>query len=306
MEKNDVTAIAQQFGLTPEVVEASEKDGTLGQRIKDSLSKKVIYDPEKFDEFKTNYKKETENAYFQQLVENAKKGDIPTDLYAPIKGSSYQQKERDLSKKYEITDYNGLDDLIEKAIKKSSGTPKTNHDLEQRIKDLETANTSLKKEAESASEKAMNEFKSSFVTEKMQTLLNNVPFDFSDVKADELPAKRMKTQNLLKGVFTSEYSLDYLNENGNKIFVVKDKNGEIKKTKDTLKPVDPMDLLIEQAKEYNLKLTSPDGGGQGGSSSQTQGSFTNHETYLQYLKANNIREMSKEAVDIWAKSGLKE
>ena len=41
MKENDVEAISTQFGITKEIVEASEKDGTLGTRIQDALKSKV-------------------------------------------------------------------------------------------------------------------------------------------------------------------------------------------------------------------------------------------------------------------------
>ena len=70
MKENDVAQISEQFGLTPEIVEASANDGTLGQQIKDALKDQVVYKSQsEFDAFKANHAKEVTNSYYSDLVE---------------------------------------------------------------------------------------------------------------------------------------------------------------------------------------------------------------------------------------------
>ena len=40
MQEKDVTQISELFGIPKDIVEASEKDGSLSARIQDSLAKK--------------------------------------------------------------------------------------------------------------------------------------------------------------------------------------------------------------------------------------------------------------------------
>jgi hypothetical protein len=301
MTKEDVAGIAQLFELKEEIVEGSVKDGTLSTRIKDALAGKVVYAKDEFDKFKKNLAAEANETYFNDLVEKSRKGDIPAELYKNVKGQSLQQKERELSRKYEVSDYSGLDDLIEKAIGKTTANGKQ-PELEQQIKDLKEANKKLLSDKENAIKDVEAQYRSKALDRDKRDFLSRVPFDLSDKKAEEVEAARQKIQNLLLGVFDADYRLDY-DEKG-KVVVV-DKENKIKKNQATLEPVDPSSVMAELAKEYGLKLISPDRGGQGGQSSRSSGqSFTDINTYLEYCKANNLEPGSKEATKLINKDML--
>jgi hypothetical protein len=296
MKDNDVASIVEQFGLTKEIVEASEKDGTLGTRIKDSLSGKVIYDKAGFEVFKKNHAAEVTNTYFSDLVEKAKKGDLPTDLYTPIKGAAYQQLERDFSKEFDVAEFKDVHDLVKQAVKKSTANGKPQTELEKQVNDLKAANLLLKSEKENAVLTVQNEYKGKFLNSEMSGVLEQIPFDFTDVKADELAGKKQKTQTLLKSVFSSEYKLDTDAQNRTVVL----KGTDVLKNSATLEPLPLKDVLINLAKEYNLKLTSPDNGGQGGKSSgQSTGSkFATDKEFYDYCTANKIDVTSPEAMQL--------
>jgi hypothetical protein len=301
MIDKDVTEISQLFSIEKEIVEASEKDGTLSQRIKDSLAKKKIYSPDEFDKFKSNYAKEVQDTYFNELVEKTRKGDAPNELHKVVKGAVLQQKEREYSQKYGITEYDGFDDLVEKAIRKTTATG-NKAETEQLIKDLKAANVKLLEEKDNAVKEVEQRFKNQSIERDKRDLISRVPFDFSDKKSDEIENAKTKTQNILKSVFDQEYILDYDEKNR---LVVKDKEGKIKKNQATLEPVDPSNVLVELAKDYNLKLTSPDRGGQGGQSSRNSGpAFSNYDEYVTYCKANGKDIYDKEMMKLWKASGL--
>lgn len=302
MKDNDVALISEQFGLTKEVVEASITDGTLGQRIKDSLGSKVVYSKDDFDAYTKNLKAQTTNEYFNDLVEKAKKGEVPQDIYNPVKGAAYQQLEREVSKKVGITEFNGISDLIDKIIT-SAKTSKGDPDTEKIINELKLANTTLLKEKEDAIKTVTNDFNQRFINKEKSALLNAVPFDFSNVKADELEKSKTKTQTLLKSVFDAEYELKY---NDNNVLIVADKQGKVLTNPATLEPIPAKDVLINLAKEYNLKLTSPDSGGQGGqSSASSNAAFTDAESFYAYCRANNLDPHSREGLELLKKSGVK-
>ena len=301
MKDNDVSLISEKFGIEKEIVEAAAEEGTLGQRIMDATKDQIVYKKDDFEIFKTNLKAETVNSYYAELVEKAKKADIPQELYAPIKGAAYQQLERDISKKTDITDYKDVSDLIDKVIT-SAKTKGVNPDAEKVINDLKQANLALKEEKENAVKLVTDEFNNKFLNKEKQSLLNSIPFDFTDVKQDELENKRSKTQTLLKSVFDAEYKLGYNDKNS---VIVMDKEGKVLTNPATLEPLPAQDVLVNLAKEYNLKLTSPDSGGQGGTSSaQSSAAFTDRETFFAYCKANGINPMEKEGIDLWRKAGI--
>ena len=299
MKDNDVAQISEQFGLTKEIVEASVTDGTLGTRIKDSLSKKVIYDPDKFEAFKKNHAAEVVNSYYNDLVEKAKKGDVPQDLYVPIKGATLQQKEREWSKKFNVETYKDIDDLIEQVVK-TSANGKTKPEIEQQINELKNANLKLKEEKENAVKLVQDEYKGKFLNNEMSITLDQIPFDFTDAKADEIATKKQKVQTILKSVFNQEYKLD-TDSQGRTIVL---KGSDVLKNNATLEPLPVKDVLISLAKEFNLKLTSPDIGGQGGTGSRNSSDAKlSPEEFRAYCTANNIPNGSAESMKIWKERG---
>jgi len=302
MNENDVASIAEQFGLDKEIVEASAKDGTLSQRIKDAMNEKVVYNKNEFETFQTNLKAKTEESYFAQLVENAKKGDLPQDLYAPVKGAAYEQLERDLAKKYEVNDYRDVQDLIEKAVKKSSANVKGGEDFERQLDELKQANLRLEEEKKNALQEVEQKYKLQAIDKEKSSLLNSVPFDFSGLKSEEVDSVKKKTQTMLKSVFDTTYELDY-NDKG--ALVVRKKDGEVLVNNATLDPVPASDVMVNLAKEYNLKLASPDSGGQGGRSSAGSGkSYASVEEFEADMAAKGISSTDPAYIKHYKASGL--
>ena len=300
MKENDVASLAEQFGLTKEIVEASISDGTLGQRIKDSMKDKHIYTEETLSALKQNLSAEATTSYFNDLVSKAKQGDVPHDLYAPIKGAAYQQLEKDLSKKYEIGEYENVTDLVEKIVK-SSANGNVNEELERQLNALKQTNLDLVKEKEEAVTKIEAEYRTKELNRAKSELLNAVPFDFSGVKSDEVAQAKERTQTLLKSVFDSNHELTY-NDAG-KLVVLKD--GEVLKSTATHDPLEAKDVLINLAKEFNLKLTSPDNGGQGGKSSGTNtGQYESVEAFEKDMESKGIKTTDPKYYEHYKNSGL--
>lgn len=303
MIENDVTAISQLFGLDKAIVEASDKEGTLSVRIADVLKKNYINN-DTFNTFKGNHKTEVETSYFNDLVEKAKKQDIPQDIYKPVKGAVLQQIEREISKKYGVTDFQNFDDLIEKVSKKTSANGQTIPEYETKINELKTANLKLKQEADEAIKTVETRYRTQAIDREKVDFVNKVPHDFSGFKAEELENARLKTKNILKSVFDGDgYKLDYDDKNR---LVVIDPKGLVMKSTATLDPVNPLDVFIDLAKQYGQKLTSPDKGGQGGKSSeQSSTMFADVDAFTAYCESKNINPLSKEGLDLLKLSGLK-
>ena len=300
MKDNDVASIAKQFNLDKEIVEASVEDGTLSQRIADTMKGKKVYTDEEFNSFKTNFQSEVINTYFNDLVEKAKKGDLPQDLYKPVKGAAYQQLERELSEAYGVKEFQDVKDLVEKAVKSSANTSGGDEELKRQIDALKQANLSLKQEKENAVNEVETKYKKDALTREQKTLLDSIPFDFSGFKSDELEAAKERQQTLLKGVFDQSYSLDYINGQ-----VVVKRGEEIVKNEATLDPVPASNVFVNLAKEYNLKLKSPDTGGQGGTSSRNSaGQYGSIEDFYADMKSKGIEQSDPKFVEAWKESGL--
>ena len=302
MKDNDVASIQEQFGLTKEIVEASELDGTLGQCIKDSMKDKTVYTPETLEAFKRNHAADVTTKYFSDLVDKAKKGDVPTELYAPIKGAAYQQLERDLGKKHSVNEYSDVNDLIDKIIK-SSANGDINEELQRTIDELKGANVTLLEEKEGAVKSVRDEYMSKALTRDKGDLLKTIPFDYTGVKSDELSKVKQNTETILQSVFDREHTLTY--DDKNRLVVMK--GDEVLKNQATFDPLDPKDVFLSLAKEYNIKLASPDNGGQGGNSSEGSNSaFTNADTFTKWCTEKGISPLSAEGLKAWKESGLKE
>jgi hypothetical protein len=295
MIEQDVTQLSGLLKIDKDIIVASEKDGTLSTRISDAL-KKNFTDNSNLETFKKNFRDQARLEYFSELVDGAKKGDIPQELYKPVKGSALQQKEREISKAYNITDFSGFDDLIEKVSKVKTTATGNDSELVKKIEDLKAANLALKQDKENAVKDVESKFKSQFLSKEKLDLISKVPFDFSDVKAEELNNKRQKTWNILESVFDKEFKLDY--DDKQRLVVLK--NGEVIKNPATLDPKPVSDVMVELAKDYNLKLSSPEKGGQGGSSSSQSGTtFADYEAFESYCKGRQISPTSSEAVKLW-------
>ena len=263
---------------------------------------KIVYKSEDdFNDFKKNYAAEVENKYFSDLVELAKKGDLPQDLYKPVKGSAYQQLERELSKKYGVPEYRDVFDLVDKLKQKPPASG--NEDLLNQIKQLQDINETLQKEKDNAVTEVEKKYKQRMIDEKKTAYLSQVPFDFTDVKEDELDNRREKTQNILLSVFNSMYNLD-MDESGS--FIVRDKEGKVIQNTATLKPIPATDVFLNLAKDYNIKLKSPDTGGQGGRSSgkQTQGLYATVEEFEEAMQKAGIKTSDPKYIEEYRKSGL--
>lgn len=300
MKENDVEFIATQFGIQKDIVEASVNDGTLSARLKDSLAGKKIYTADEFETFKKNHAIEVTTSYYNELVEKAKKGDVPQDLYKPIKGASYQQLERDLAKEHDISEYKDIKDLLGKVVSKSASNK--DPDLTKKIEDLKTANIKLQEEKENAVKGIEEKYKLKAIDREKLDTLTKVPFDFSDAKAEDLEKVTQKTRTLLKSVFDAEYKMDF-DDKGNPVVI--DREGNVKKNGATLEPVSAYEVMVDLAKEYNLKLQSSDKGGQGGKSSQGDSAlFGDAEAYTKYCESKGLNPYSKEALELFRKSGL--
>lgn len=302
MEKNDVAQISEQFGLAPEIVEASVKDGTLGTRIKDSLSKKIIYDTDKFEAFKKNHAAEVVNTYYSELVEKSKKGDLPQDIYTNVKGAAYQQKERELSKKFGIENYKDIDDLVEQAVK-TSANGKQHPELEKQINELKAQNLKLLEEKTNAVKTVEQEYKNKFLNTEMNSVLNQFPLDLSDVKAEDLANVKEKRLTMLRSVFNNEYKVDTDSQNRTVVL----KGADVLKNQATLEPLPLNDVFKNLADIFGIKTISPDSGGQGGkSSAQSTGTqFKSAEEFYEYCKVNNIDVTSQQAMKLIKDAGWK-
>jgi hypothetical protein len=308
MANEDVTLISGLFNIEPEIVEASIKDGALGARIVDSLTKKNLFDAKSkkildIESFKQNFKADVTNSYFNELVEQSKKGDVPQELFKNIKGAALQQKEKEFAKKYEITEYSNLDDLVDKVASKTTANGKPIPEYEKKIHDLQEINLKLVKEKDEALNTVETKYKSLALDREKQDAFRQIPINLTKFKETEVEEAKKRIQKVVLSVFENDYALDFDEKQRP---VVKDKAGVIQKNLATLEPLSVSEVMTNVAKYSGIDLRSPDTGGQGDQSSRSsESSFTNYEEFFLWCKSKNIDQYSKEALSAWKKAGIK-
>ena len=297
MEDKDVTQLSELLGLDKEVVEGSVKDGTLGERIQDWKSSRKIYASDDFEKFTSNLKTSTKDEYFNELVDLAKRGEMPTELYKPIKGSALEMFEKDLSKKYNVADYSNATDLVEKIVKSKSNATDNQQvqELEQKIVELQSANKDLLRAKEEADKTWETKYKSDNISRELSQAISGLPLDFSDKSDDEVDKVRNSTHTILRSVFDTTYETDIVDGK----VIVKDKDGNVLKDKATLDPLGLDEVLTSLAGELNMKLTSPETGGQGGKSSKGKNGINSEEDFYAECERLGVQPTSAEGLSLW-------
>ena len=289
-----VAALSGLLGLDPEVVKVSIEEDTLDSRITDFKDKNRVQKKDDFEKFETNLKKETREAYDKELLLKAKSGELEGDLYKAIKGATLQMKEKDVAKKFGITDYNNFDDLLDKATKSQSGGTDDEKvkAFEGKISELKEANLMLDKKATDAVSAVEQKYKNRFLDTELKAAIRGLPFDFNGAEDKDRAIKSVT--EMVESVFKNRFDLS-TNDDYSAVSV-SDKNGEVVKSEATREPVPVSEVLSRLTKEFNIKMKSPEKGGQGGQSSQssTSNSFASFDELDAAIERGDIKAYSEE------------
>lgn len=301
MEKNDVEFFGTLLNEKPEDVEQAVTDGTLSDKVK-ALKLMSSVD---VDTLKTNLTKEVKENHIGELVEAAKGGNIDSDLYGVIKGAVIEKTERSLAKEHKIESFKGINDLVSQAISKNKGqTDDTKmQELNTKIKDLQVANVNLVSEKDTAVKDANTKADSRVLLRDKRDIVNSVPFDFSDVDQKDLEKITGQRRQIVQSVFDARYDLVFKDED----VVVQDKEGNLVKNQATMEPITPSEVMNLIPVELGIKVKSPEGGGQGGSSSAGKGDapFASEAEFNAYCTEKGITPISPTGQALWAKRGPK-
>ena len=302
MEKHDVEFFGSLLNEKPEAVEQAITDGTLSEKVK-ALN---LMGSDAVNTLKTNLTKEVKENHITELVEEAKAGNIDKTLYGVIKGAVVEKTERVLSKEYDIAEFDGINDLVSKAISKNKGqTDDTQiQELSQKVASLQEVNTNLVKEKDTAVEEAQVKANNKILSRDKRDLVNGIPFDFSDVDEKDLKEKSRQRKQIVESVFDARYVLVFNGDNT----VVHDKEGNLIKNPATLEPVPPSEVMNLIPIDLGIKIKSPEGGGQGGSSSAGKGDaeFANEAEFHTYCEKIGISPIGPQAQALWRERGPKQ
>lgn len=258
-----------------ETLNNKEGDDSILNAFKDSF---VIKPKEEYNSFITNYRKDVESEFLGNLKEKAKKKELDQELYSFFKGNVAEELERKVSKVFDVSDYDNLDDLLNKIKSKKLDETKLKTEFEELQKinqKLVEEKTVIKKEAETNFNKQLISIDRKLALDSLQL---NYPKDIAS-----------KRKMLLESQVDSLYNFE---RDGNRT-IVTDKNGNIQKNPNTLEPLTINDVLVHVANEFDFEIKSPESGGQGGSSSQQ--SINSSMTFDEYREGKNVKAFTAEA-----------
>ncbi len=290
MKDNDVAFIGTLLGLETDAVNSAIEDGTVG----DKITALNLMGSDQVETLKTNLTKDVKETYFGELVEQAKTGELPPDLYKPIHGAVFEKTEKELAKTYEV-DKGTLMEMIAKIS--TNGRSNDNKQLLDKITGLQEANENLVKEKDDGIAAVKTEYKGKSLSRDKADQLRSVPFDFSDVEDAKLEATKQSSHKLLNDVFDARFSLDFSDDK----LVVKGKDDKILKDPVTLEPLPVLNVMKDLASELRFKLISPETGGQGGKSSGGNGNaaFTSKADFDKHCEEKKINPTSVEGLKLW-------
>ncbi len=299
MEKHDVEYFGTLLNEKPEDVEKAITDGTLSEKVK---ALKLMNEAD-VTTMKTNFAKEVKVNHINELVEEAKKGNLDKELHKVIKGATLEITEKSLAKEYKVDEYEGINDLVAKAISKNKGqTDDTKlQELNQKFETLQGINKNLVKEKDDAITEANKKADYRVLSRDKKDIVKGIPFDFSDVKQEDLKKITDQRRQIVESVFDAKYNLVFQGDTT----VVEDKEGNLVKDPNTLAAIPPSDVMKMIPVELGIKIKSPEAGGQGGSSSGGNGSaqFATIDEFNKYCDDRKIKVTSAEGIKIYAERG---
>lgn len=264
MNENDVVAISQLLGRSKEEISAALENGGVQTFVDDFKTSHTVMPKTDFDKFKTNYRQ----TVIDELVQN--KHDLPQQVYEYVKGSVLERKEKDLAKSFNIREYSGFNDLVEKIVESSKQKPD-----DDEIKRLKARITDVEKEKESAVKDVLEKSDKRFIGVELTKLAESVGID-ADGEALDIQKEVLLT------MFTKKFNLKVENDR----IVAYDNNQPVVDSKLDPRPIG--DLIKEYAPKV-VKLKSPEGGRGDTSTTTAIGREINFE---EYCKANRIEPNS--------------
>lgn len=259
MEK-EVAKLATLLNQKPEQVEKALNEGKLGEVIDSFVKDHTIMTNDEFEGLKTNLKTELIPEVKNQVIDEISGGSsIPKPIYDKVKGNVLEMTEKALSKKYDVNEFNGIDDLVSKIVESHAKDP----EVEKYVKRI----NELTAEHEQEVEALKNESKKRFISSELNRIYDSIPIDAEDVKLEN-------QRKILRSLISSEFEFDVDND---RVVIKKAPIEHLKKNLDPL-PID--EVILNYAKDF-VNIKSSDGGGRGSGSSAGGSKIVNIKEYCE-------------------------
>lgn len=281
MNETVVNHLSDLYGVPAEEIKAKlEKEETTKEFFENLKSSNVIYKKDEFDKLLANKQAE-------YLEAHAKAEKIHPAIYKRVSGTVKEMTEKDIAKRFGVTEYTNLDDLLEKAeskLKVAGNSDEKDVKIEE-LKKLVKQVEKEKSEAISLKEKEVDGF---IIGSELGKAISELPIDF---EGDQLKIQREITLTM----FEKKYQLI---RKDNKIMAIDRITNEVIKDR-VGDPVDVAKLLTEFAPTVTKLKSVPSGGRGEGSTARTVNmelsKVQNEDDFNALCKEKGIKTFSAEA-----------
>lgn len=279
-----VTELSQLSGVAANELTEILADETKGKAFFENFKQSnVIYKKDEFEKLLINKEQE-------YLDKHAEAKEINPKIYKRVSGTVKEMTEKNIAKRFGITEYSGLDDLLEKAEAKLKVTANSD-EKDAKILELKNLVKTVEKEKSEALSAKEKEVDAYIIGSVMSSAVSELPIDF---EGDQLKIQR----EIVATMFEKKYILE---RKDNKIIAINRDTKEVVKDR-VGDPVEVTKLLAEFAPTVT-KVKEVPAGGRGDESSQKNktmdvAKITTGKDFYDYLKEKKINPNSKEAQEV--------
>jgi len=271
-----VEQLAAHFNVKPDVIEAGLKEESNLDSVFEAYDKTVqIFTHEELTKKLENFAKDE----IDKLGADGQQ--VPSKLYNRIKGNAFEKKEKELAKKYEVAEWDGMDDLQDKIVTKvKAKSGKADDENLTEIDRLKKLVLDTEKEKGDVVEAAKAEFHEQLIQRDVDITLGRIHIDEEGEKLENQHA-------ILKAVVKGELTFKYIEGK-----TVAFKGEEMQKNK-VGDPQSLEEVLVPFAEKYVNVKKVPDGGRGANSTDDTKTGIKglkSREDFYEHVEAEEIEE----------------
>lgn len=285
--KKSVEQLAARFNTKPDVIEtALEEDGSFDGVFEAFDKDNQIFTSAELTKKLDNFAKDA----IGKLGADGQQ--LPSNIYNLAKGNAFEKKEKSWAKKHGITQWDGIDDILEKIIVQTeTKSGKADDDKDTEITRLKKLVLDTEKETKDAVDTARSEYHKELTQRDITATLDAI-------QIDEEGEKLENQKRILEAVVKGEFTFEYID---GKTVPFKDKEMMKNKVGD---PMSLEEVLNPFAEKYVNVKSVPDGGRGGRSTTETNTGMKEIKTsedFHEYAKKEGIIEGTEKHLALMVK-----
>lgn len=196
--KKSVEQLAARFNTKPDVIEAAlEEDGSFDGVFEAFDKDNQIFTSAELTKKLDNFAKDA----IDKLGADGQQ--LPSNIYNLAKGNAFEKKEKSWAKKHGITQWDGIDDILEKIIVQTEAkSGKADDEKDKDITRLKKLVLDTEEEKKDAVDTARSEYHEELTQRDITATLNAIQID---EEGEKLENQKLILAAVVKGEFTFEY-----------------------------------------------------------------------------------------------------